>query len=163
MASFVDRVFEIPELDTPILFKRRPLSLPEDLRPSWRIGLLVLLLSSCCRGARSSRARLHVLSWGIRTDQTQAEVKAAIKGNLNPRALIVRFDPFLDRALDFAIGEGLIKPDGGKTVVLTASGKELAEEISKSDDLFVPEKAFVKAIGLHVTEKLVNEMFGWET
>ena len=152
MSDAISEDFDIPQLAVPIIFRPRPLSLPEDLRPSWRIGLLVLLLSACCRGAKSSRAKLHVLAWGFRTAQSQVELQAAMKGNLNPRALIVRFDPFLDRALDFAIGERLIQINGGKSVSLTPTGKALAAEIQKSDEVFKNEKRFANEIRLGVTE-----------
>jgi len=152
----------VPELNTAIIFRRRPLSLPEDLRPAWRIGLLVLLLSSCCRGGKSSRARLHVLSWGIRSKKSQVDLVAAITGAMNPGSLLVRFDPFLDRALDFAIGEGIIQHVGGKSVVLTQTGKQLAEEIRQSDAVFIAEKKFIDLVSQKVSEELVKQMFGWK-
>lgn len=154
--------FAIAELDTPFLFQRRPLSLPEDLRPSWRIGILVLLLSCCCRGGKSSRARLHVLSWSVRTQESLRDLLAAISGDLNPRSLIVRVDPFLDRALDFAVGEGLIAHLGGKSVELSGSGKKFADEINRDAQVFATEKTFIKAIQQRLTEGLVTQMFGWK-
>lgn len=161
MFKEISNIAIIPELNTEIIFRRRPLFLPEDLRPAWRIGLLVLLLSSCCRGGKSSRARLHVLSWGVRTRKSQLDLVAAIAGNLSPDTLLVRFDPFLDRALDFAIGEGLIQHVGGKSIALTPTGKQLAEEIRKSDFVFSAERGFVDLISQKVSEDLVKQMFGW--
>src|SRR5258705_12942506 len=96
--------FEIPELKVEFVFRQRPLAIPGDLRPTWRIALIALLLKNCCRGGRSSFARLHVLSWGIRTQQSQSDLRAAAAGNVPLSSVIVRFDPFLDRAIDFAIG-----------------------------------------------------------
>lgn len=154
--------FAIAELDTPILFRRRPLFLPEDLRPTWRIGLLVLLLRCCCRGGKSSRARLHVLSWGMRTSESLRDLEAAISGDLNPHSLIVRVDPFLDRALDFAVGEGLIAHRGGKSVELSSSGIRLADEIKRDVQVFAVEKTFVNAIQQRLSEALVTQMFGWK-
>jgi hypothetical protein len=162
MIEVIAQGTDVPELNTEIVFRRRPLSLPEDLRPAWRIGLLVLLLSTCCRSGKSSRARLHVLSWGIRTKESQVDLVAAISGNLNPGTLLVRFDPFLDRALDFAIGEGAIQHIGGKSVALTQTGKRLSEEIRQSDSVFVAEKKFIDLIDQKVSEELVRQMFGWK-
>lgn len=149
------------ELDTPFLFQRRPLSLPEDLRPSWRIALIVLLMSGCCRGGKSSRARLHVLSWSARSSESLQDLLAATTGDLNPRALVVRVDPFLDRAIDFAIGECLIESIGGKGLRLTNTGKAFATEIGGKADIFVLEKSFIQAVGHKVTEDVVTKMFGW--
>lgn len=96
---------EIPELDAAFVFRRRPVAIPGDLRPSWRIGLLVQLLRRCCRGGRSTLARLHVLSWGIRTKESRRQLQDALNGHAAPDCLIVRLEPFLNRAVDLAIGE----------------------------------------------------------
>lgn len=152
----------VSELDTPFLFQRRPLSLPEDLRPSWRIALLVLLMNGCCRGGKSSRARLHVLSWSVRNSGSLQDLLAATTGDLNPRSLIVRVDPFLDRAIDFAIGEGLIGNLGGKALKLSIAGKAFATEIGREADIFIVEKSFIETIGHKVTEDVVTKMFGWK-
>lgn len=154
--------FSDSEFDTPFLFQQRHLSLPEDLRPSWRIALLVLLMNGCCRGRKSSRARLHVLSWSVRSTESLQNLLAAAAGELNPRALVVRVDPFLDRAIDFAIGEGLIERLGGKGLQLTSTGKNYASAIVEAADIFVLEKSFIQTIGHKVTEDLVAKMFGWK-
>lgn len=153
---------DIPELKTSFLFRRRPVAIPGDLRPAWRIGLLILLLSHCCRSTKSSLARLHVLSWAIRTEQSQQDLLSVIERERNPSSLIVRFDPFLDRALDFAIGEGLITHCGGKAIELTSAGKALSLELDGSETLFLAEKKFIASVKHKVSEKLVNEVFGWK-
>lgn len=153
--------FEIPELKTDFVFRRRPFAIPGDLRPAWRIGLIVLLLKNCCRGGRSSLSRLHVLSWGFRTRQSQRDLKAAAEGDLPLASLIVRFDPFLDRAVDFAIGENILTHRGGKAVELTAIGRQLATDVEANDSLFEAEKLFMASIRRDVTEQLVDQMFRW--
>jgi hypothetical protein len=75
-------------------------------------------------------------------------------------SLIVRFEPFLNRAVDFAIGEGLIKRTGGNRIELTNLGKSLAGELKNAEGAFAAEKQFMHAVGQAVTEKFVNEMFG---
>src|SRR5687767_8490359 len=116
--------FRVPELQADFLFRRRPFAIPGDLRPAWRIGLIVLLLKNCCRGGKSSLGRLHVLSWGSRTLQSQRDLKAAAEDDLPLTSLIVRFDPFLDRAVDFAVGENLLFHRNGKAVELTTGGRQ---------------------------------------
>jgi len=154
-------MFEIPELKTEFVFRRRPFAIPGDLRPAWRIGLIVLLLKNCCRAGKSSLARLHVLSWGIRTRQSQRDLLAAAEGGLPLSGVIVRFDPFLDRAVDFAIGENLLAHRGGKAVELTPSGRQLAAELENATSLFEAEKQFILSVRRNVTENLVDQMFKW--
>lgn len=150
---------EIPELKTRFLFRRRPVAIPGDLRPAWRIGLLVLLLRKCCRSGRTSLARLHVLNWGIGARENRHNLKAAIDGGLAPDFLIIRFDPFLNRAVDFAIGEGLVRRSEGTKVELTPRGRELAEELAQVETAYKDEKQFIDSIRQGVTETLVIQMF----
>lgn len=152
---------EIPELRADFLFRRRPVAIPGDLRPSWRIGLIVLLLNKCCRGRHTSLTRLHVLSWGIRTEKNRSDLKSAIKGALQPDSIIVRFEPFLNRSIDYAIGEGLIRRSGSK-IELTPRGQKLAEELEQVESVYIIEKHFIDEIRQSVTEMLVNNMFGWK-
>ncbi len=152
----------IPEFETAFLFRKRPLSLSADLRPTWRVGLLVLLLSECCRGGKASLARLHVLSWGVRSQKSREDLLAAVNSELPPEALVVRFDPFLNRAIDFAIGESLLSRASGGKVALSAKGKELSEEIYSDKSIYIAERESIEKIGQKVTEGLVDRMFGWE-
>lgn len=153
-------LFEIPELDAEFIFGRRPVALPGDLRPTWRIGLLVLLLNQCCRQQRSSLTRLHVLNWAVRSEANYEDLIALINGELLPDALIVRFDPAFNRAIDFAIGEGLVKRVDGARIELTNSGKDFAEDISKNSTIYIAEKKLLGTIRQKVSESLVDNMFG---
>ena len=150
---------DIPELKTEFLFRRRPVAIPGDLRPGWRIGLLVLLLNNCCRAGRTSLTRLHVLSWGIRTNESRRALRAALSRTFSPSSLVVRFEPFLNRAVDFAIGEGLVRRSGGNKIELTPNGRKLAEELASIETAYVVERQFIEEIQLNVTEALVNHMF----
>ncbi|HXS97822.1 MAG TPA: hypothetical protein VN736_24655 [Candidatus Limnocylindrales bacterium] len=153
--------FNIPELSAPFVFRRRPATVPGDLRPGWRIGLVVLLMSECCRSARTSLTRLHVLNWSIRSPETRAALLAIMDGSDAVGSLIVRFEPFLNRAVDFGIGEGLIKrAGGGKTIELTNTGKRLAGDLKRAENAFSAEKQFIASIGQKVTERFVDDMFG---
>ena len=76
----VEEIVSVPELDAEFIFRRRPLALPGDLRPRWRIGLLALLLNNCCRQQRSSLTRLHVLNWAVRSEANHENLTALIKG-----------------------------------------------------------------------------------
>jgi len=153
--------FQIPELEADFVFRRRPFAIPADLRPAWRIGLIVLLLQNCCRGGKSSLGRLHVLSWGSRTLQSQRDLTAVTREDLPLTSLIIRFDPFLDRAIDFAVGENLLIHRSGRAVELTSDGRRLAIEVESDQSLYQPEKLFIATIRRGVTEQLVDRIFQW--
>jgi hypothetical protein len=149
----------IPELDTGFIFRRRPLPIPGDLRPGWRIGIIVFLLRKCCRSGRSSFSRLHVLSWGVRTQETRDILLAVVSGTSSPSALIVRIEPSLNRAVDLAIGEGLIRRIGGDKVELTPAGVAVANDVDAAAGAFDIERAFANAIRRRLTEQMVTNLF----
>lgn len=150
---------DIPELRAPFVFRRRPVALPGDLRPTWRIGLLVLLLAHCCRGSRTSFARLHVLSWGFRTAEGRRQLLDLVSGRLTPSALVIRFEPFLIQAVDYALAEHLIQREGGNRVKLTERGKSLAKELDANDSVFAKEKQAITLVRTKISEDIVNRMF----
>lgn len=147
-------------LNTAFVFRSRPISLPADLRPTWRIGLLVLMLSKCCRQQKSSLTRLHVLNWAVRSEPNMESLLALLANELTPDSLIVRFEPAFNRAIDFAIGEGLIQRVDGARIELTTAGKSFAKEIVEKADLYSNEKRLLDLVRLRASEGLVDQIFG---
>lgn len=152
----------ISQLATTYVFRRRPLSIPGNLRPFWKIGLLVLLLKNCCKSGKSTIPRLHVLSWGVRSAESEEALRNAVTKTQSVNLMLVRYDPFLNRAIDFALGEKLIKNQDGKSVVLTPDGRKFAEELEQNNTSFAKEKQRLAAISFKVTEKFVIQIFGWK-
>jgi len=149
----------IPELDVPVIFRQRPISVPGDLRPAWRISVIVLMLRKCCLQGRSSLRRLHVLSWAVRDAQVANALVRAIGGETPPDTVLVRIEPALNRAVDFAIGEGLLRRQSSDRVELTADGKDFAQDILSNTLVLGYEKQFVERIRFTVTEDFVKRMF----
>jgi hypothetical protein len=101
-----------------------------------------------------------VLNWAVRSEANHEDLTALIEGKLSPDQLIVRFDPAFNRAIDFAIGEGLVKRVDGSRIELTEQGKTFAEVISKDSEVYITEKEMIGAIKQKVSETLVDNIFG---
>lgn len=149
----------IPELNVPVIFRQRPISVPGDLRPAWRISVIVLLLGKCCRQGKSSLRRLHVLSWAIRNELVADAIVRAIDGEVPPDTVLVRIEPALNRAVDFAIGQGLIRRQSSDRIELTADGKDFVDAILKDTLVLGYEKQFAERVRFAVTEAFVKRMF----
>jgi hypothetical protein len=164
-------------LNVPFTFHRRPRALPCSMRPVWRLHLLVLVLDHCWAG-KASLEQLHVLNWAIRSEETRQLFLQFIKGKRAPNQIIVRYDPSLSRAIDFAFAEKLVMrheqqlsllpdvDDEGKKspphrIVLSSKGKALVRTIMADEDAFVVERAFLNAIGRKVTQSQVDSLFTW--
>lgn len=152
--------FDISKLNVEFVFGRRPVALPGDLRPTWRIGLLMLLLGQCCRQQRSSLTRLHVLNWAMRSEDNFGNLMALISQQLRPDALVVRFDPAFNRAIDFALGESLVQRVDGSRIALTHQGRDFATEILNTPNVYMNEKNLISTIKQKASETLVENIFG---
>jgi hypothetical protein len=75
-----------------------------------------------------------------------------------PSSVLVRYEPSLNRAVDFAVGERLLNLHTNGRVELTASGYAIAEEILAAGDILTDEVRFFKELGLSVTEQLVVDL-----
>jgi len=122
-------------------FSRKPVPIPALLRPELRIALILLCLSRCW-GERATRRHLQVLNWAVRTPEAQLAFRNVIGGNLRPDAAIVRFDPLLDRALQYAEGEKLILTSGD-TICLQPKGSVYLKKLKLENDCMSQEKAFL--------------------
>jgi len=150
-----------PKIDVPFTFTRRPEPLPPDLRPNWRVAMLLLLLRSC-RSEKSSLEKLHVLNWAIRTPESRRRFLAYIEGKGNPDDVIIRFEPGLNRAIDFARGDGLLRIEKGKSVKLTDHGSSIAQQIDRDEDCMVEERKFLEEVKPFVFEKHIKALLSWE-
>lgn len=151
--------FDLSFLDAPVIFRKRPVSVPADLRPLWRIYILLLFLRKCCRQNRSSFARLHVLSWAVLLPENRESLLAVVNDEQSPDSIIIRVEPSLNRAVDYAIGAGLIRRENGNRFMLTPTGITAADQIEEQDDCLTEEKAFMDKLGKKITETLVDELF----
>jgi hypothetical protein len=150
--------FEI--LDVHFTFKRRPLDLPGDLRPNWRVPLLVIILVLCCRGGRSSLFRLHLLNWTIREKGRQTALIASLSSSTDYSGIRLQVEPSFVKAIQFAVGEGLLERLGKGRVKITDKGKQFGTDIMQSDCLF-EEKTFLNAVGFRLTEEWVTGFAMW--
>ena len=161
--------------DAPFTFHLRPRPLACELRPVWRLHMLMLILEQCW-GGQASMEQLHVLNWAARTRDSQRAFLEFLTGRRSPSQVIVRYDPSLNRAVHFAFAEGLVMRreiqqalDGEigtasppYRVLVSPKGRELLKSIHSMDDCFVDLKQFLAAIPEKVTQKQVDMLFSWE-
>lgn len=145
-------------IDAPFRFKSRPVAVPGDYRPAWRISLVVLILA-CSRSNKASLQKLHVISWAMRTRESRAQFLKFADGAIDKQGVQIRIDPTMNLAFDFAVAEGLAAFSKGKNLQLTAKGRSLADEIESAEDCMVEEKAFLASAAPVATEKKIATIF----
>jgi hypothetical protein len=148
------------KLDIPFIFKRRPSPVPGDLRPLWRIALVLLILLSS-RSKKASLRKLHVISWAARSSINRGRFIRYSKGKIAKDEIIPRVEPSLNRAIDLARGEGLVTVDGGKSLTLSSIGLNLADEINRSEDCLIAEKQFLSEVKSFANETNIDDLLSW--
>lgn len=154
MDTFLD------QLDVPFTFRAQPSPLPGDLRIAWRIALLLLILLHS-RGQKASLQKLHVLNWASRTAETRRLFFRFVRRTLDKDELIPRIEPSLNRAVDFALGEGLVRIENAKNLKLTPRGLGTAKQIDEAPDCLVDEKSFLHAMKSFFTERNIDDLLTW--
>jgi hypothetical protein len=112
---------------------------PGELRVSWRLPVLLLIVEKCW-GRRASWAQMHVLSWFLLTRRPPEETQRVLDGNLRLGEQAVGVDPAVNLAIDRAVGAGLLEPSG-RRVALTPAGEAALARIKESDGFQAEQKA----------------------
>lgn len=147
-------------LDIPFSFHERPTPLQPQLRVIWGLSALVLILKIASRAKSSSVSRLHLLNWAIRNSENRERVVELIERKSSLFATLVQYNPGFNRAIEYALAEGLIemKTKNAK-IFLTHSGENVAGEIISLENCFEEEKKFLKKKGSLITEDLAKKIF----
>ena len=138
----------------------RPQPLPGDLRLGWGVALLILVLGAS-RGQRASIQKIHFLAHLARAKVTRDQTRAVMKRTIGPQALSVRVEPWVNRAMAFAIAEGVAVMRDGKAAALTDAGKAVHRDIVAMP-ILDEEKAFLAEVGPRATEKVVEQIMKME-
>jgi hypothetical protein len=133
----------LARIDIPFTFRQRRTPLAGDLRPVWRISLILLMLMHS-RGKKATLQKLHVLNSACRSVSTRRDFLRYVQGEARKDEIIPRLEPSLNRALNLARGEGLIEIENGKNIKLTAAGLRMAKQIDEMSECIDAEKAFLR-------------------
>lgn len=126
-------------------FRRRPTSVPPDIRPEWRIPLLLLMIQSCRRQV-ASREQLHVLNSAVLSAGSRRALLAAFSGQLAPRSPALQFEPAFDRAIDRGLGLGLLTTNPQGRLQLTDLGRSIAAAVDADAGLFTAERELLASL-----------------
>ena len=143
-------------------FKTEPVSIPAELRPMHKIGLILLFLRLNSRASTSSILKLQFLNWILKTTALKAQLINETDGKESTYMLkVVHLDPAVNRAVQFAIAENLISLEKNGKIKLTDSGLNIADKIITNEDLLLEEKDYLKKLGKRVSDvQIKNILFG---
>jgi hypothetical protein len=150
MSNVADR------LAVPFRFEAREMPLPPDMRTTWRIPVLLMLLGKC-HGQAATLTQAHVLNWAVRSEEGRAAFLRAYHGSPQLGDVIQRFDPTLDRTIDYAVGCKLADLTLTGRVRLTERGADLVETI-RASGLFEREAELLDLIPGKFSQRRLDTM-----
>jgi|SRR6185437_5450332 len=140
-------------------FTKRPIPLPAEYRPMYKIAIIVIILKLCCRGETSTLLKLHLFSWALASQKHMKELNDFIRSNYTNEFSVWGIEPALNRALQLAVGENICEIVYGKNYKLTEKGNVFFELINGDKELFEIEKSFLSSIGKnHITDGRITAM-----
>lgn len=144
-------------IETSVTFSARPAPIPADLRVSWRLAALVLILSKC-RAGTANLEQLNVLSVALRSAPGRELLLRWFNEGKKPDEFLARYDPAIRRTIDLAVADGLVVKKKNLTYVLTATGRFFSRYLADQNGVMVSEKQFLASLPSNVTQKSIREL-----
>lgn len=141
-----------------ITFRKKPIPLPAEYRPMYQIAIIVMVLKYCCRNNTSGLQKLHLFSWCLYSNKNMEILKNLINNNYKTPIPHWTIDPALNRALIYAVKDGICDLTTNKKYKLTLKGLNFVSKIEIDSDLFVIEKTFLNQIGKQLTDDIVDKL-----
>ncbi|QBG34598.1 hypothetical protein [Litorilituus sediminis] len=127
-----------------------------ELRPVWRISLLVLIVKFVGRANKASRNKIHLVNWALKKSEHVDSYISYTQQRTNKRPFI-NLDPAMDKAIDYALYSKLVTVDNNR-VTLSDAGIELANQLMKLE-AFEVEKSVFKSMKSNLSEDKVTKAF----
>jgi len=83
-------------------------------------------------------------------------------GDRSSADLVVRVEPWLNRAIAFARAANLITLEHGRSLKLTADGLNTFERISSAESVMTEERAFLDVVSPRASEVAVEKVMRME-
>ena len=141
-------------------FAARPSPVPGDLRISWRLAVIILMLAAS-RGRRASLVKLHILNDAVRSASSAELLDHILGQRLSPLNWRMRVEPAFARAIDLLVGNRLAEwygKDERRGLKLTAAGTAAADQIALLEDALAREKSVVAKFSKSVTEEWAQSL-----
>lgn len=144
-----------------ILFDAKPEAVPYNYRISYKVSQLCLIMYICGRGNSCSLIKLQMISCALFSRESMD--KLINFSNRIDESLIVRFDPAVNRALDYAVAYGFVVQQPTGNFKLTDNGKSFAERIKIEGNLMATEIKDLTELSKKLTETRIKELVEiWE-
>lgn len=147
----------IPDNVEGISFTNRPIAVPYNYRIIYRISQIILIIYYCCNRKACSLEKIHITSSALSTKDEMEKLLQFIDKE-KESYILVRFNPAINRAIDFALAEDILIRQKNGLFKLSTKGKRYMDNIVKDRDLFIFEKLNLSNIGTKLTEDKISQL-----
>jgi len=139
-------------------FSKKPISIPADYRPIYKIAQIVLILKLTGTAGKASLLKLHLLNWAMKNDKNKDEIIHFIRSNYLSEITVWGIEPAMNRALLLCIAEGICSIENGK-YKLEEKGNDFYKLLYNDSELFLEEKEFLTFVGKrHITDARIDSI-----
>ena len=141
-----------------IVFAAKPDAVPYNYRISYKVAQVCLILAKSCWGKSGCLPiKLHMISFALCSKSVMDKLLDFAQNEfISPP--IVRFDPSVNRAVTFAIAEGLVFQGNNGKYLLTDKGRNLVAEIDKDATVLVAEKFDLASLSKKLTDQKIKQL-----
>ncbi|MGF7141548.1 hypothetical protein [Roseimarinus sediminis] len=141
-----------------ITFSKKPISVPADYRPAYKIAQICLILKHSCIGEKSSLLKLHLITWAFKSIENRQTLLAFISNSNNSDLSVWGIEPTLNRALHLAVADNFCSYQKAN-YKLEEKGLEFVKKIEEDGDILTDEISLLKQIGKKgITEKSIQNL-----
>lgn len=148
--------FLLPDYIEKIRMVKRPIAVPYNYRIMYKLAQIALIMAHCCGRKGCSMQKLQMISASLLSKDELDKLLAFVNGKLEYP--IIRYDPSINRAISFALAEGLINKQVNGLLRLTAKGKTFTSELMKDNQMLIIEKIALKEIAEKLTEEKISSV-----
>ncbi|CAG9606848.1 hypothetical protein [Pseudoneobacillus rhizosphaerae] len=140
-----------------IVFNSKPDAVPYHYRLSYKIALACLIFGLSCGRSGCSLSKLHMIIVCMYSEKEMVNLLNFVN-ETNNNYIVLRYDPTVNKTVDFMLAEKIIFQQANGLFRLTKSGIKFFENIMKDQNLLVNEKKFLRDLSSKLTEKLINRI-----
>ncbi len=140
-----------------IVFDAKPDAVPYNYRISYKVSQICLIIDMTGWGNNGcSPIKLHMISFALSSKEIMDKLIAFTQGD--SEAPMIRFDPAVNKAVSFAIADGLIVQTNKGRYALSEKGKMFVTTIKKDKGVLVAEKIELQGLSKKLSEERINRL-----
>ena len=141
-----------------IIFDAKAVAVPYNYRITYKVSLICLIIDLACVRGGASSTKIHMITVALNDPSVREDIEHLIQGNYLAESIPLRFDPSVNRAINYALADNLITRQVNGNFKLTTQGKLLVEQINSDESVMSAEKLYLRSIGGKLSERIISSV-----